>query len=126
MGKTGAGQATKAAARILLGATLVGIAEALALAARSGVDGAQARDALLGGDADSRALADQGLRMVEARFANGVPIARMAEDLREIVDDADARDLDLPGLGASAFVYRRALERGLAGLDQSAIVKLYQ
>src|SRR6266545_2056927 len=50
----GAGQITKACNQIVVGATIMAVAEALTLARKSGVDVPKVREALLGGFAQSR------------------------------------------------------------------------
>jgi 3-hydroxyisobutyrate dehydrogenase-like beta-hydroxyacid dehydrogenase len=126
MGATGAGQATKAANQLILGATLLGVAEGLALAARAGVDPAKAREAMMGGFADSRVLTEHGKRMIEAHFEPGGSIAVFHKDLRQVVDYADQNNMAFPGLCTTELAYRNAFSQGMAGLDQSAIIKLYE
>ena len=54
IGPVGTGQMTKLANQIIVGATMVGVAEALHFAARGGADVAAVRKALMGGFADSQ------------------------------------------------------------------------
>ncbi|MEZ5417870.1 MAG: NAD(P)-dependent oxidoreductase [Vicinamibacterales bacterium] len=56
VGPSGAGQVCKACNQLVIGGTMVAVAEALALARKTGVDGAKVRQALMGGFAASRVL----------------------------------------------------------------------
>ena len=71
IGPVGTGQMTKLANQIIVGATMVAVAEALHFAARGGADAAAVRKALMGGFADSKILNIHGERMVERNFVPG-------------------------------------------------------
>src|SRR5215472_11268389 len=71
LGGSGAGQVTKACNQLVLSLTLLGVAEALTLAQKAGVDPAKVRAALLGGFAQSRVLELHGQRMLDRNLAPG-------------------------------------------------------
>ena len=81
MGDHGAGQVTKACNQLALTVTLQGVAEALVLARRCGVDAAKVREVMLGGIAASRVLELFGKRMVERDFENGIDARLYHKDL---------------------------------------------
>ena len=64
IGPVGTGQMTKLANQIIVGATMVAVAEALQFAAKGGADPAAVRRALMGGFAESKILNLHGERMV--------------------------------------------------------------
>ena len=68
MGGSGAGQTTKACHQLLLLITAQGVAEALTLARRSGLDPGRVREAMLDGMPSSRVLDFFGDRMVRREF----------------------------------------------------------
>ncbi len=72
MGGHGAGQTAKACNQLALLVTAQGVAEALALAARCGLEPGAVRRALLGGLAASRVLDVFGARMAERQFDDGI------------------------------------------------------
>ncbi|MDR3435720.1 NAD(P)-dependent oxidoreductase [Telmatospirillum sp.] len=125
MGPVGAGQSTKAVNQLILGQTLIAVAEGITLARGLGLDPAAVREALLGGFAESRVLAEHGKRMVEENFTPGGSVAVFHKDLRLVEALAHETKLDLPGLRLAEKSYAHAMSNGLAGSDQSAVVQLY-
>src|SRR5690606_30477414 len=71
VGSSGAGQICKACNQIVLAGTMAVVAEAIALARKSGVDPGNVRAALLGGFAQSRVLEVHGERMIGANYKPG-------------------------------------------------------
>src|SRR2546425_6359384 len=71
LGDIGAGQVTKACNQLVLSLTLLGVAEALTMARKAGVDPAKVRAALLGGVAQSRVLGLAGQRVLDRNFEPG-------------------------------------------------------
>ena len=126
MGPIGAGQSTKAVNQTILGQTLVAVAEGMTLAKRLGLDPARVREALMGGFADSRVLAEHGRRMVEEDFTPGGSIAVFSKDLKLVRMLLYEIDLELPGMANADDQYAQAMHDGLSDLDQSAIVTLYE
>jgi 2-hydroxy-3-oxopropionate reductase len=82
IGPVGTGQMTKLANQIIVGGTMVAVAEALHFAARGGADPAAVRRALMGGFAESKILNIHGERMVERNFVPGGPAEYQLKDLR--------------------------------------------
>lgn len=72
IGPNGAGQVAKACNQMIMVAAIEAAAEAMHLAAASGVDGAKVRQALSGGSAASRVLEVMGERMVKRDFSAGI------------------------------------------------------
>lgn len=87
VGPSGAGQICKACNQLVIGGTMVAVAEALALAGKAGVDGAKVRQALLGGFAASRVLEVHGERMLAGNYKPGFKARLYKKDLR-IVNEA--------------------------------------
>jgi len=67
----GAGQVAKACNQVIVGATIMAVAEALTLARKAGIGVAKVREALLGGFAQSRILEVHGQRMLDRAFDPG-------------------------------------------------------
>jgi 3-hydroxyisobutyrate dehydrogenase-like beta-hydroxyacid dehydrogenase len=68
--------------QIIVGGTMVAVAEALHFATRGGADPAAVRRALMGGFAESKILNIHGERMVERNFVPGGPAEYQLKDLR--------------------------------------------
>jgi 2-hydroxy-3-oxopropionate reductase len=71
VGESGAGQLCKLCNQMVIGGTLVVVAEALALARKAGVDAGKVREALLGGFAASRVLEVHGERAIKGMYKPG-------------------------------------------------------
>jgi len=82
LGPPGAGQVCKSANQLLVGVTMLAVAEALALGAKAGLDGAAMQRALMGGSARSFVLENHAKRMLEQAFTPGFRAELMLKDLR--------------------------------------------
>lgn len=81
IGPSGAGQIAKACNQICLSACMLGVAEAMALALKLGVDPARVRDAVHGGTGNSVMLERNAMRVVARDFRPGFRTHLMAKDL---------------------------------------------
>jgi 3-hydroxyisobutyrate dehydrogenase-like beta-hydroxyacid dehydrogenase len=122
LGPVGAGQAAKLANQIIVGGTMVAIAEALHLAARNGADPAKVRSALSGGFGDSKILHLHGARMVERDFVPGSPAEYQLKDLRTAQTLANSLSLDLTLLNTLAGMFADMIEHEGTGIDVSGIL----
>jgi 2-hydroxy-3-oxopropionate reductase len=86
IGPSGAGQICKACNQLVIGGTMVAVAEALALANKAGVDGGKVRQALLGGFAASRVLEVHGERMLTGNYKPGFKSRLYKKDLRIVAE----------------------------------------
>src|SRR4051794_18863097 len=103
IGGPGAGQVAKAANQIVVGLTIQAVAEALALAGRSGdVDVQRVREALLGGFAQSKVFEEHGARMLDARFEPGGRLTLHLKDLRIARELAGSVGAEVPATEALA------------------------
>ena len=124
-GGPGAGQIAKACNQLLVAITLVGVAEALTLAQRSGVDPAAVRTALLGGYAGSRVLQLQGELMLRRDFAGRGSAGLLAKDVQIVRRLARTAALGTPVLDAAGQVVERLATRA-PDIDHSAVVTIIE
>jgi 2-hydroxy-3-oxopropionate reductase len=125
VGPQGAGQVAKACNQMVMVAAIEGVAEAMALAAASGLALAKVRQALLGGAAGSRVLEVFGQRMVDGNYANGVESRLHHKDFAIVLAEAHAMNLGLP-LAALVWERLNALQaRGGARDDTASLRTLY-
>jgi len=96
VGEAGSGQLCKLCNQMVIGGTLVVVAEALALARKAGVDAGKVRDALLGGFAQSRVLEVHGERALKGTFKPGFKTHLFAKDLKNVV--ATLAEHEMPAL----------------------------
>ncbi len=126
MGPSGAGQVTKLCNQIISGGTMLLIAEAVALAERSGVDANRLNEALKGGFADSIPL-----QLLAPRFASRTyepPLGQlhtMLKDLDTVSDVARRAGMPAPMTAAALALMRRLADEGHADDDITVLCRLY-
>ncbi len=121
LGPAGAGQVCKAANQLIVATTMLAVAEALALGAKAGLDGAAMRTALLGGSARSFVLENHAKRMLEGAFAPGFRAALMRKDLR--LSAAAMRDMGVfaPATALAAQMLEALVNSGRGELDSASL-----
>ena len=123
IGPVGTGQMTKLANQIIVGATMVGVAEALHFAAKGGANAAAVRKALMGGFADSRILNIHGERMVERNFVPGGPAEYQLKDLRTAKALAAAYGMQFTLLDCLVSMFGDMIDQCGPGLDVAGILQ---
>ena len=126
IGEAGAGQVAKACNQIITGVGVASVAEALNFAAKSGVDGAKVREALLGGFAFSRILENHGQRMLARNFKPGFKAWMHQKDVRIVMDEAHRLGLALPTAAATMQLFNAMAGSGLGEDDSVALLKLLE
>ena len=126
IGEAGAGQVAKACNQIITGVGVASVAEALNFAAKSGVDGAKVREALLGGFAFSRILENHGQRMLARNFKPGFKAWMHQKDVRIVMDEAHRLGLALPTAAAAMQLFNAMAGSGLGEDDSVALLKLLE
>jgi 2-hydroxy-3-oxopropionate reductase len=126
IGEAGAGQVTKACNQIVVAMTIQGVAEALTLAKKSGVDPGKVRDALLGGFAQSKVLEVHGAKMLDRNFQPGFKLDLFRKDMNLVLQTA--RELGLPLMGSHAIapLMDALIAQGKGDLDFIAVLTLYE
>jgi 2-hydroxy-3-oxopropionate reductase len=122
IGPVGTGQMTKLANQIIVGATMVAVAEALHFAARGGADPAAVRRALMGGFAESRILDLHGERMVARNFVPGSPAEYQLKDLRTAQHLAAELGLRLTLLDSMTGVFGDMIDHQGSGVDVAGVL----
>lgn len=120
VGPQGAGQLAKVANQVIVGITIVGVAEALTLAEKGGADPARVREALRGGFAESRILELHGQRMIDRDFVTKSRSETQLKDLRNALMTAREHGLAiLPMTEVAADLFHSLIEH-FGDLDHSA------
>ena len=122
VGGNGDGHTTKLANQIIVGGTMVAVAEALHFAARAGADPAAVRRALMGGFGDSKILDLHGQRMIERDFVPGGPAAYQLKDMRTAQDFADKMGVHLTLLPTLIDIFGELIGRQGTGFDVAAVL----
>ena len=121
VGPTGAGQLTKLANQMIVGASIGIVAEALLLCERGGANMGKVKEAITGGFADSRILQVHGQRMVERDFAPRGKMSVQLKDLRNALSTAQEVGFDAPITALFEQLYAQGIEHGLADLDHAGL-----
>jgi 2-hydroxy-3-oxopropionate reductase len=126
IGASGAGQVAKACNQILTGVGVMAVAEAFNFAAKSGVDPAKVREALLGGFAYSKILENHGQRMLDRNFKPGFKAWMHQKDLRIVMEEAHRMGLMLPSAAATAQVFNAIVGSGMGENDSITALQLLE
>jgi 2-hydroxy-3-oxopropionate reductase len=125
-GGNGAGQTVKACNQILVAITIEGVAEALVLAAKAGVDPAKVVQVLSGGLARCGVLENRGQRIVNRDFEPGFRCRLHYKDLRIAVAAGQDYDVALPVTGLVHEMFKQMELSGRGDLDHSGLVTLIE
>lgn len=126
VGDSGAGQVTKACNQLALLVTAQGVAEALNLAQRLGVDPVQVRDVMMGGIAASRVMEVFGKRMVEHDFDNGIDTRLYHKDLGIVLELAHQAQLASPGAAIVMQQINALMGQGKGRQDLAALITVLE
>lgn len=122
-GPSGAGQITKLCNQVLVGLSLLGVAEAVTIARKAGLDISRMLQAVSSGAARSWQLENLGPRMRDRDFAPGFMIDLLQKDLRLVFELAREITAPLPGTAIvnQLFTANQAAGEGSEGTQ--ALVK---
>ncbi len=126
VGDSGAGQVTKACNQLALLVTAQGVAEALHLAQRLGVDPAKVREVMMGGVPSSRVLEIFGKRMVEHNFENGIDTRLYHKDLGIVLELAHAAQIPAPGAALVMQQINALMSQGKGRQDLGALITVLE
>jgi 3-hydroxyisobutyrate dehydrogenase len=124
-GPPGAGQAVKLLNNMVLSATVVALAEALAVAKAGGVEPGLLFDALAKGSADSFALRNHGMKSLlpETHPERAFPVSYMLKDVSYALDLARDAGLDLQSAGTVKRLLQEAASAGFADAYHTAVIE---
>jgi len=123
IGPVGTGQMTKLANQIIVGGTMIAIAEALHFVSQGGADAGAVRKALMGGFAESKILNLHGQRMVERNFVPGSPAEYQLKDLRTAQGLASEMGLQLTLLDVMTGVFGDMISHLGDGIDVAGVLR---
>ncbi len=124
VGPQGMGQLMKLCNQVACGLNVLGMAEALALAKKAGADLAMVREVLLSGAAGSWMLENWGPKILAGDYAPGFTVANFQKDLRNVLREAAALKLTLPGTDLLHQLYHANEAAGESGESNVAVFKV--
>ena len=125
-GPHGAGQTVKACNQIQVALNFVGMAEALVLGAKAGVDPEIIIKVLSGGYAQTRVMDVRGPQVIKGNFAPGFKSKFHYKDLNIIMDTARRLNVPLPATAIAHELFSALIASGGGDLDHSAVIKVIE
>lgn len=126
VGDSGAGQIAKVCNQIIVGAQMVGLAEALATAQKAGVDPRRMVEAIKGGAAQMWTMDVKPPRLFVGNRKPGFKAYMQHKDLGIVLDTGRAYGIPQPLSALVMQLYTAMLEQGNRELDNSAIISVYE
>ena len=127
MGETGTGQATKICNQLIVAANSTLIAEAVALAAKAGVDTTLLAPALAGGFADSKPFQILTPRMATHTFEPVQwKVQTLSKDLNNAVQLAEQFSLNIPVAKQALSQLKTHQTKGYAEADLATVIQLVE
>ncbi len=124
MGKTGAGQATKAVNQIMAAGINQAVTEALAFGQTYGLDMEKVVDVISGGAAGNWFLEHRGLSMTKGTFEPGFKVALHHKDLKICQRMAEQIGISIKLLEKTLVDYEKLMAQGFGDEDISALYRL--
>jgi 2-hydroxy-3-oxopropionate reductase len=125
-GGSGAGQTVKACNQIQVALNFVGLAEALVLGAKAGVDPAVIVEVLSGGYAQTRVMDVRGPRIIRGDFEPGFRSKFHYKDLNIIMKTGNDYGVPLPVTSVVHELFGAMLASGRGDLDHSGIITVLE
>jgi len=126
MGPSGAGQTTKACNQVMTGGIYAVMAEALVLAAKSGLDPAKVVDVLSSGAARCWALEVRAPKILKRELNPGFKASMQYKDLNIVAETARAEGVPTPVTALVREMYSAMVAAGDGELDNSAVVTVWE
>jgi 2-hydroxy-3-oxopropionate reductase len=126
IGPNGAGQVAKACNQMIMVAAIEATAEAMRLAAASGVDCAKVKQALSGGSAASRVLDVMGERMVQRNFSAGIEARLHHKDYGIVLDAARKSGAFMPLTATVAQQLNALMAQGMGRDDTASLLRVLE
>lgn len=124
VGPAGAGQVVKACNQVLVAITFAGVAEALVLGSKLGVDPAEVLDVLSGGMAANRIMEVRRANFLEHDFAPGFKVDLHHKDLEIALGAAAGAHVPLPLTAVVQQMLRQLRAAGHGEEDDSALLRV--
>lgn len=124
-GVAGAGQHTKMCNQIAIATNMIGVCEALAYAQKAGLDAETVLSSISSGAAGSWSLSNLAPRMLQGDFEPGFYIKHFLKDMNIALAEAEAMQVELPGLELARGMYSKLVEQGFSDRGTQALYKSY-
>jgi 3-hydroxyisobutyrate dehydrogenase len=123
VGENGMGQTVKLVNQILVGMTMLGVAEALMFAKKSGADLESCLAAVSGGAAGSWQLSNNGAKLLKGDMEPGFKVKDYIKDLRLIMEAAGEVNMPLVGTSLVQQMFWSLEAEGFRHKGTQAVIK---
>lgn len=124
-GTAGKGQHTKMANQIMVAGTMLGMTEMLVYAKAAGLDLEKVIETLSGGAATNWSMINYSPRILREDFTPGFFVKHFIKDLKIALDEAEKKEITLPGTLLAKDLYERLAEAGHENDGTQALIKLW-
>ncbi|MFJ5963621.1 NAD(P)-dependent oxidoreductase [Bacillus sp. NPDC093026] len=124
-GPAGSGQHTKMCNQIAIAAGMIGVAEAMVYAKKSGLDPERVLKSITTGAAGSWSLSNLAPRMLKGDFAPGFYVKHFIKDMGIALEEAELMGEEMPGLSLAKSLYEKLCEEGEENSGTQSIYKLW-
>ncbi|KAM7283585.1 putative oxidoreductase GLYR1 homolog isoform X1 [Ixodes scapularis] len=121
LGDVGNGSKMNLILNMLLGTTLAGLSEAMALCDRAELSQKDLLEILELGDLNSPIITQKGQAIIEGTFATHMPLQHLQKDICLAIGIGDQLEQPLPVTAAANEVFKHAKKHGYAEHDASAV-----
>lgn len=125
-GVAGAGQHTKMCNQIAIATNMIGVCEALAYAQKAGLDAETVLASIASGAAGSWSLSNLAPRILKGDFEPGFYVKHFLKDMNIALAEAEAMQVELPGLELARGMYDKLVEQGFSDKGTQALYKSYE
>ncbi|MEW4285081.1 NAD(P)-dependent oxidoreductase [Priestia koreensis] len=125
-GDAGAGQHTKMCNQIAIASNMMGVSEAIVYAEKAGLNPEVVLQSISSGAAGSWSLSNLAPRMIKGDFEPGFYIKHFIKDMGIALEEAEAMNMDVPGLQQAKKLYDSLAAQGKADKGTQALYELYK
>lgn len=124
-GAAGAGQHAKMCNQIAIAPNMIGICESIAYAEKAGLNPDVVLKSISSGAAGSWSLSNLAPRILKEDFEPGFYVRHFVKDMDIALKEAEAMELNLPGLQLARKMYNELIERGYGEKGTQVLYKNY-
>lgn len=124
MGPQGTGAAAKLCINLMVAAQMASLAEALTLAAKTGVDVGQMAEVVCASGISSKFLEVKSEKLIQSDYQAAFPLEHMHKDLGLMIRAADGAGAAIPATAAIHQLYTAAQAQGYGSEDFAAVYRL--
>ncbi|WP_230203614.1 NAD(P)-dependent oxidoreductase [Bacillus massiliigorillae] len=124
-GPAGSGQHTKMCNQIVIASNMIGVCEAIVYAEKAGLQPDRVLQSISTGAAASWSLSNLAPRILEDDYSPGFFVKHFIKDMQIALEEAEAMDMETPGLSLSKRMYEEIEKKGEENSGTQALRKYW-